>query len=102
MYRRGRVQSNHLLVVRVAANGRDTSRFGFVTGKTVGGAVTRNRVKRRLREAARALNVAPGFDIVIGARRTAAAAEFAALTASLKTLLGRAGVLAKPAIGDPS
>jgi len=93
VYREGRVQSNHLLVVRVAPNGAAVSRFGFVTGKALGGAVTRNRTKRRLREAARALPVAPGYDVVISARRAAAAAGFNALAASLRSLLARAGVL---------
>ena len=99
-YRTGRVQSNHLLVVRVAANGGTVSRFGFVVGKVVGGAVVRNRIKRRLREAARTLNVQPGFDIVIGARRTAAEADYNALCRSLRALLSRAAVLCVDAAGE--
>ena len=92
-YRSGRVQSNHLLVVRVSANGGSVSRFGFVVGKVVGGAVVRNRIKRRLREAARTLTVQPGFDIVVGARRAAADAEYASLQHGLRSLLARSGVL---------
>jgi ribonuclease P protein component len=96
-YRQGRAQGNQLLVIRVLSNGSSVTRFGFVAGKAVGGAVVRNRVKRRLREAARRIDVQPGFDIVIGARKPAATAPYEKLYRSLLTLVQRAGVLAKPA-----
>jgi ribonuclease P protein component len=92
-YRQGRTQGNRLLVVRVHPNQGDITRFGFVAGKVVGGAVVRNRVKRRLREAARVLDVKPGLDIVIGARKAAAEADFPSLSAALASLLGRCGAL---------
>jgi len=92
-YRKGRVQGNRLLVGRINPNHSDITRFGFVAGKVVGGAVVRNRVKRRLREAARALDVTPGLDIVIGARKAAADADFHALTEALASLLERGGAL---------
>jgi ribonuclease P protein component len=97
-YRTGRVQSNQLLVLRVAPNARDVTRFGFVTGKVVGAAVVRNTVKRRLREAAREIGAAPGLDIVIGARKPAAAAGYQALRQALYALIKRAGAL--PATGS--
>jgi ribonuclease P protein component len=37
---------------------------GFVAGKKVGNAVARNRAKRRLREAARRVDLAPGIAYV--------------------------------------
>lgn len=96
-YRKGRVQGNRLLVVRINPNEGDITRFGFVAGKVVGGAVIRNRVKRRLREAARSLDTKPGLDIVIGARKAAAEADFHGLKAALTTLLERGGALKAPA-----
>jgi ribonuclease P protein component len=93
-YRSGSVQGNRLLVLRVRPNGTDVTRFGFAVGKVVGGAVVRNRVKRRLREAARALDVKPGLDVVIGARKPAAEAEFAALRDALAGLMRRSDALA--------
>ena len=92
VYRNGRTQSNQLLVLRVLPNDRETTRFGFVVGKTVGGAVVRNRVKRRLREAARGLAVKPGFDLVIGARKPAAEATFDALRGALAALAERSRI----------
>jgi ribonuclease P protein component len=82
-----------LLVVRVLPNDQIVSRFGFVAGKTVGGAVVRNAVKRRLREAARALQVPAGYDVVVGARKPSAEAAYADLFRALQTTLERAGVL---------
>jgi len=90
-YRDGSTVGNRLLVLRVRPNGGEASRFGFVAGKAVGGAVVRNRVKRRLREAARAAAVRPGLDIVIGARKAAAEAAYNELERALWALLRRAG-----------
>jgi ribonuclease P protein component len=103
VYRRGRIQSNRLLALRVLPNEQAVSRFGFVAAKVVGGAVTRNGVKRRLREAARRLPVRGGFDVVIGARKAAAEADFASLSEALESLMGRAGVLdAAGDVGGPA
>jgi ribonuclease P protein component len=96
-YRKGQVQGSRLLVVRIHPNQGDITRFGFVAAKVVGGAVVRNRVKRRLREAARRLDVKPGLDIVIGARKAAADADFQALSSALAALLERGGALRTPA-----
>jgi ribonuclease P protein component len=95
VYSKGRTQSNQLLVLRVLSTDRETTRFGFVVGQAVGGAVVRNRVKRRLREAARAMPVRSGFDLVIGARSPAADAHYATLRDALAALLERAGLCAR-------
>ena len=69
------------------------SRFGFSVSKAVGGAVVRNRVKRRLREAARGQEVQQGWDLVLAARRGAGTADFHSLRRSMTGLLRRARVL---------
>lgn len=54
-------------------------RIGLTVGKTLGGAVQRNRIKRRLREAVR-LNGFPAnvsADVVINPKRTLLAMDFA-------------------------
>ena len=93
-YRRGRAQGSALLVIRINPNGGGVTRWGFVAGKVVGGAVVRNRVKRRLREAARSLDVTGGLDIVVGARKPAAEANYAQLRDAMVALLTRHKVLA--------
>jgi ribonuclease P protein component len=69
------------------------SRYGFVVSKTVGKAVVRNQVRRRLREGIRTLLVQPGWDIVVIARRKAAAADFHTLRRATAGLLSRAEVV---------
>lgn len=56
-------------------------RVGFTVGKALGGAVQRNRMKRRLRELVR-LDEAPrdlGVDIVMNPKRSLLTADFAEL-----------------------
>lgn len=61
------------------------ARVAFVVSKAVGDAVTRNRVKRRLRHAAAAAlpGVPAGCDLVVRAKPAAAGASFAGLTVDL-------------------
>jgi ribonuclease P protein component len=60
----------------------DPARFGFVTSKKLGGAVIRNRVKRRLRAlAAQTLRSYPqGYDIVVRAHSDASRATYEELS----------------------
>src|SRR5579859_3209479 len=75
----GRSVSTSLLALGWAANGLPVCRCGYAVGKRVGGAVVRNRVKRRLREITRlqikAGHVTPGYDVVWIARTGAAQAS---------------------------
>jgi len=97
IYRRGAVQGNRLLVLRVRPNGLPATRFGFVAGKAVGNAVTRNLVKRRLRMIAQHAHAQEGLDIVVGARRTAVEARYTELERAFLALLRRAGALERGA-----
>jgi len=56
-------------------------RVGFTVGRALGGAVVRNRMKRRLREAVRLAQVAQAgaVDVVINPKKSLLAAEFAAV-----------------------
>lgn len=65
-------------------------RLGLTVTKKVGNAVERNRIRRRLRAAARA--VLPqagkdGYDYVVVARRAALTADFSELTGGLENTL---------------
>jgi len=65
---------------------------GFTATKKIGNAVVRNRAKRRLREAARALLPAlgqPGNDYVFIARRDTAKAQWPALMKDIEKALLR-------------
>ena len=65
------------------------SRFGISVKKALGGAVIRNRIRRRIREILRRnrTEIPTGWDIVIHPRSSVARAEFAPLEAELVRLL---------------
>ena len=92
----GSSRAHPLVVVRVVHNGLERTRYAFSTGRHLGGAVVRNRVRRRLREIVRSLSadIAPGWDVLIVARRACVAASYAALREIVARLLDRLGVLA--------
>ena len=93
--KRGRSYKNRLLRLRVASGLRSHNRYGVVTGKNLGGAVKRNRVRRLLREALRDLHsqLEPGHDLVVVARPELAGEPFAAVRGALTQQLQRAGLL---------
>ena len=91
--REGRSWPGRLLVLAARPNGLDLARFGFSVSKRVGNAVTRNRVKRRLREAARLSDVSPGWDIVLIARAGAGDADYHELERSMTNLFKRAKLM---------
>jgi len=72
------------------------TRIGYAIPKRVGPAVTRNLVRRRLREALRLLPIREGFDVVITVRPEAAPVTFHSLRAELMLLLRRAKLLEIP------
>jgi len=87
VYKQGRRHfAAHLTVFYVARSGETGehsvgTRVGFTVSKALGGAVQRNRMKRRLREAVRLEGVSPGLnaDIVINPKRTLLTVEFSEL-----------------------
>lgn len=93
--REGRSYSSAWLVMVIAPNGLDYSRFGFAVGKRIGKAVTRNRVKRRLREAVRLRQpqVAKGWDVLLIVRDPMTEVPFQELDDALTQLLRRARIL---------
>ena len=92
VYSGGRSWASGMLVVRKAANGLDISRYGFSVGKRVGGAVVRNRVKRRLREIMRRRELKGGWDVVIIARAPSGGSSFRQLREEMDNLLCGAGM----------
>ena len=69
-------------------------RLGLTASRKVGGAVERNRARRRLREAARqvlARHAAPGCDYVLVSRRDSATRPWLKMIDDLETALRRLG-----------
>jgi len=91
-----------LIVGSKVAPQEEGFRVGFVTSKRVGGAVVRNRIRRRLREIVRRHQdqVLPGVWIVTIARAAAARASYGALEDEWLRLARRASILAPDAPAD--
>ncbi|MGC1378503.1 MAG: ribonuclease P protein component [Anaerolineales bacterium] len=81
----------HPLVVLVAIPSA-TLRVGVTAGRSVGGAVQRNRAKRLLREAMRMLlpTIRPGWDLILIARQPLPGATYQQVQAALSQLMRRA------------
>jgi ribonuclease P protein component len=92
VYQSGRRKAGREFSVFFRPNGLELSRFGWSIKKALGGAVRRNRIRRRLREIVRLhrQEIASGWDIVIHPRSSAASADFSALAEELLRLLPRA------------
>jgi ribonuclease P protein component len=79
-----RHSSANLMVIFLAADAGGP-RVGFTAGKALGGAVVRNRIRRRLREAVRRhlRELRAPADVVFHPRKSALRAEFSQLEAEV-------------------
>ena len=89
VYRNGRRRSSRQFTVFFASNGLGENRFGMSVGRALGGAVVRNRIRRRVREILRLDRggIPSGWDIIVHPRASVAGAEFTPLREELLALL---------------
>ena len=93
VYSEGSSWASSLLVMKALPNGLTLSRYGLSVSKRLGKAVTRNRVKRLLREILRMMPLKSGWDIIFIARPPAANADYVSLKRVVEGLLSRANLL---------
>jgi len=81
-------------VLVYASNDLCRPRVGIIAGHRVGGAVQRNRAKRRIRMILHALlpQLKPGYDLIFIARQPVAKAQFREMEMAIAGLIKRAGL----------
>jgi ribonuclease P protein component len=96
VFKEGRRVSCPLFTVLYRRNALDHTRVGVVVGKKLGGAVWRNRSKRRFRELARLSlpRLAAGMDLLILPKRESVTEPARHLHKSWQALLARVKLLA--------
>jgi ribonuclease P protein component len=99
VYEEGRRRSNSLCTMFFRPNQRAETRLGITTPSRLGKAVTRNRIKRRLRELFRQeySELPKGVDIVLNPRPAAATVPFQVLQRETLKLLCQAAPGQSPA-----
>lgn len=95
LYRQGKTAVNPLLAIYCRKNRLGCNRLGVTVSTKVGNAVTRNRVRRRIKEAYRIHEGAfsPSYDIVVVSRVRCAQAEFREIEQALLELCGKLQLL---------
>jgi ribonuclease P protein component len=93
VYRQGTAYRGRLFSVHAFPNEHGTPRLGLSVSRKVGNAVTRNAVRRRLREVIYSCisELSGNLDLVVSARPAAAEATFDELREEFSKSLGRVG-----------
>ncbi len=92
--RTGTSYSHPLFVAVVCANDLPAVRIGVSASRNLGGAIRRNRAKRRLREAFRPFmaDIRGGWDLLVIARPALLDAEWPDVQAAVRSVLKRSGL----------
>ncbi|RDY25583.1 ribonuclease P protein component [Romboutsia weinsteinii] len=96
VYKHGKSIANRYLVMYILKNKSDSSRVGISISKKVGKAITRNRIRRLIKEVYRLdidSKVKSGYDIVFIARMPSKDATFKDIEKSINTLAKKADIL---------
>jgi ribonuclease P protein component len=95
--RTGKSYAHPFVVLVAQASEVPGVRVGVTAGRSVGGAVQRNRAKRLLREAMRPLlpDLPPGWDLILIARKALPAESVQDIRQALTDLLRRAEIISR-------
>ena len=95
VYKQGKSRGSRFAVILYRRNGLKFTRSAFVASKKVGNSVQRNRARRLMRAAYRAVepNVKKGYDIIFVARAAINGCKEPEVERQLKKSLESAGIL---------
>ena len=102
VYKKGKSASSKYMVIILLKNHAGTNRLGVSVSKKMGHAVIRNRIRRRLKEAFRLLDVRlnRGYDLIILPRQPICDATFAEIETQMRYCLRKHGILSKSQKGE--
>jgi len=91
----GKSYAHPLVVLVVSSSAEISIRIAIITGKSIGSAVERNRVRRRIRAICDALlpEIKTGFHVVLIGRAPSSRATFAELERSIESVFHRASLI---------
>ena len=98
VYKHGKSFANRYLVMYILENKSDSSRIGISVSKKVGNAITRNKIRRRIKEAYRLNideNVKNGYDIIFIARVSCNEAEYKDIDKDINHLVKKSNLIDK-------
>jgi len=96
LYNKGKTSASKSVVVYCLSNGKAENKLGITVSTKLGGAVQRNRIRRRLKEIYR-LNegsLRKGYNIVLVARMRSRYAGWRELEDSVLSLFGKLNLIA--------
>ena len=95
IYNKGRSAVTPFLVLYCRKNGQGHNRLGVTVSTKLGGAVVRNRARRRLREVYRLAqpDMKQGYDIILVARGRTVNGPYRKLTAAFYKACGQLGLV---------
>jgi ribonuclease P protein component len=95
VYKKGRYYAGKYMVLYVLANKAGKIRLGISVSKKLGKSVTRNRIRRLIREnyRLREVNVTAGIDLVFNARKTENFPTYDIIDREMTYLIRKLGVM---------
>jgi len=101
LYNKGKSAASQCAIVYIRRNGRAENRLGVTVSTKLGGAVQRNRIRRRLKEIYRINEgkLLTGYDVVIVARMRSRFARFDELQSSVLYLFRKLNITGNNSTG---
>ena len=102
VYKKGKSAASKHMVIILLKNNAGTNRLGVSVSKKMGHAVKRNRIRRRLKEAFRLLDIKlnRGYDLIILPRQPICDATFADIQSQMRYCLRKHGILSNLQKGE--